>query len=441
MLTRIEIDGFKSLQNFSLDLEPFMAIVGVNGAGKSNLFDAMALLSRLASMPVREALKAGRGHIRDQFSLTKDGHVSKMTFAVELLLPKTVTLPLGKTAQVVRTRVRYELELERLVAQGSIEVVAITQELLLLLTRENDLWLSKHPHFEQPRYSEDTPSTLLRLKTQNTSESLNSAWFEPRSLGPGIDQASIQIAKSLESALHENHRDKPLVLAQELSRLLIVQATQQALQSCRFSQVEPSRLRATSEAADATTLARDGSNLPTVFAALSPEVKGRVRANVVRFVPGLRDVEAKQRDDEFYLEVTSTDGRRFPARILSDGTLRILALLTLLYSSPAGSLIAIEELENGIYPGRFVDLLETLVEATSPEANGLQILLTSHSPTVIAALKEKSRALAFIDTVSIAGQRVTRVRQMQDAPTDRGATSISRQEVEQILEVSQPEGL
>ncbi|NJN68174.1 MAG: AAA family ATPase [Chloroflexaceae bacterium] len=40
MITRIEIDGFKTFQNFKLELGPFQVIVGVNGTGKSNLFDA-----------------------------------------------------------------------------------------------------------------------------------------------------------------------------------------------------------------------------------------------------------------------------------------------------------------------------------------------------------------------------------------------------------------
>jgi AAA15 family ATPase/GTPase len=36
MLTRIEIDGFKTFRHFALDLEPFQVIVGPNGVGKSN---------------------------------------------------------------------------------------------------------------------------------------------------------------------------------------------------------------------------------------------------------------------------------------------------------------------------------------------------------------------------------------------------------------------
>ncbi len=38
VLTRIEIDGFKTFCGFSLDLQPFNVIAGANASGKSNLF-------------------------------------------------------------------------------------------------------------------------------------------------------------------------------------------------------------------------------------------------------------------------------------------------------------------------------------------------------------------------------------------------------------------
>ena len=61
MITRIELDGFKTFQDFKLELAPFQVIVGPNGAGKSNLFDALRLLSRLADVDLRSAFQALRG--------------------------------------------------------------------------------------------------------------------------------------------------------------------------------------------------------------------------------------------------------------------------------------------------------------------------------------------------------------------------------------------
>ncbi len=45
MITRIEIDGFKSFLNFELDVPPLLALIGPNASGKSNFFDALTFLS------------------------------------------------------------------------------------------------------------------------------------------------------------------------------------------------------------------------------------------------------------------------------------------------------------------------------------------------------------------------------------------------------------
>jgi AAA15 family ATPase/GTPase len=49
MMTRIEIDGFKSFSQFAIDLKPFHVLIGPNGGGKSNLFEALHFLSTLVT--------------------------------------------------------------------------------------------------------------------------------------------------------------------------------------------------------------------------------------------------------------------------------------------------------------------------------------------------------------------------------------------------------
>ena len=48
MLTYVKISGFKSFHDFEMEFTPFTVIAGANASGKSNLFDALSLLSRLA---------------------------------------------------------------------------------------------------------------------------------------------------------------------------------------------------------------------------------------------------------------------------------------------------------------------------------------------------------------------------------------------------------
>ena len=73
MLTRIEIDGFKSFENFGMDVGPLTVILGPNASGKSNLFDAIRLLSRLADTDLRTAVTDLRGEPHELFRRHPDG--------------------------------------------------------------------------------------------------------------------------------------------------------------------------------------------------------------------------------------------------------------------------------------------------------------------------------------------------------------------------------
>ncbi len=45
MIERVKAQGYKSLKDVEVELQPLTVIFGPNAAGKSNLFDALALLS------------------------------------------------------------------------------------------------------------------------------------------------------------------------------------------------------------------------------------------------------------------------------------------------------------------------------------------------------------------------------------------------------------
>ena len=60
MLTRLEVSGFKNLRDVVVDLGPFTVVAGPNGVGKSNLFDAIHLLSLLVDHPIKDAFRRVR---------------------------------------------------------------------------------------------------------------------------------------------------------------------------------------------------------------------------------------------------------------------------------------------------------------------------------------------------------------------------------------------
>ncbi|WP_438024269.1 AAA family ATPase [Sorangium sp. So ce233] len=382
MITRIEVDGFKSLRGFTLDLEPLTAIVGANGAGKSNLLDALHLLSRLAQTSATEALKGGRGAIRDQFSRLRDGAAGRIRIGVEMLLGADRDASQDQLA----TRYWYTAEIERVTLSSGIEDITVEEHSDVIDGPvEPDTWMARHPALascgDPARKSQDRALKLRRIE-------------------------------------HE-------------------------LSAIRVIHFEPSRLRLPSERAAGAALAEDGSNLPTALAALAPAARAQIRADLAELIPGFRSFEVVPMDEELRLEVEFTDGARVPARVLSDGTLRLIALLTVLRGSPSGALIAVEEPENGIYPGRLRALIDRLVEATTPKGDVLppQVLLTSHSPAILAALHGRPESLVFADLVRRGDDlRSTRMRHVRagDGP-ERDPSTVSRREIERILDAARPE--
>ncbi|WP_407566873.1 AAA family ATPase [Polymorphospora sp. A560] len=153
MLTRIEIDGFKSFRDFELDVPPFLVIIGRNAAGKSNLFDAIRFLGRLAGEPVLEAAQHMRGDLVDLFHRRTDGAaVDQMSFAVEVLLDRSVTDAFGDTAEVNHTRLRYELTIElRPGGPGGTKRPYVARESVRRIRRAADQWVEQFvgPHRDQ----------------------------------------------------------------------------------------------------------------------------------------------------------------------------------------------------------------------------------------------------------------------------------------------------
>src|ERR1039458_3298910 len=111
MLTRIEIDGFKTFEGFGLDLEPLAIVGGPNASGKSNLFDALRFLSLLAQYDIRTAMQGLRGEPEELFRQTPTGSSDCMSFAVEVLLSRKGVDAFGTSYETPAQRLRYELKL------------------------------------------------------------------------------------------------------------------------------------------------------------------------------------------------------------------------------------------------------------------------------------------------------------------------------------------
>jgi len=150
MLTRIEIDGFKTFSQFSLDVDPFMAILGPNAAGKSNLFDALRLLCRLAEHNLHEAVQGLRGEPLELFHRGSDGSPgTRMSITAEVLLHPHAKDPWQTPVEVSHTRIRYQVTVERRADEKGIERLVVMHERAEPILRQNDTWDHRRSAFDQ----------------------------------------------------------------------------------------------------------------------------------------------------------------------------------------------------------------------------------------------------------------------------------------------------
>ncbi len=406
MITRLEIDGFKSLRDFAVDLEPFTVFIGPNSAGKSNILEAVGLLARLARMPIVEAFKGGRGRIIDQFTRHGSTNVQSMRFAVEYFEYEPRPRPAD-----FQTRYRHELTIELHETKRGVQQLCVGDERFLAMARAADRWIEQHPEFEHCAGYGDAGTDFLATRPKSPNH------ITLRKANMGLRLLHLDAV----------HLDQP------------------------------------SERTDMGELASDASNLPTILATLPDSALGAIRAELAAMVPGIASFDILLGKDDFAIEFQLSGGELLPARLISDGTLRILALLTALHMEPQPSLLGIEEPENGVFSGRLRVLLERLrrasrepdeaaelnarptevsvgFSAATPNWRVPQILITTHSPVILSGLLSEPRHLRFIDMVRRNGERVTRARTVGPVSSPQeGRFVISPREIETILDTSHGE--
>jgi predicted ATPase len=205
------------------------------------------------------------------------------------------------------------------------------------------------------------------------------------------------------------------------------------MQSWRLLQLEPSSLRQPDEFKASTKLETDGSHLPATLYHLArfnkntngqpgDEVEAQVYAQVANRLADLIDdvdkvwIDRDDRRELLTLMVTGRDGTSHPARSLSDGTMRFLALAVLDLDPEAQGLLCLEEPENGIHPERIPKILNLLQDIATDvdEPIGLdnplrQVIINTHSPAVVQQVPDDSLLVAELKETVHLGQRFKRV--------------------------------
>lgn len=425
MLTRLKVSGFKNLVEVDVRFGPFTCVAGANGAGKSNLFDAIRFLSALAAnQTLIEAARSVRDEhgknndIRSLFHHAGDKYADKMSFEVEMLVPPNAVDDLGQDARAQHTLLKYQLELGwrnggNGGGGGANPIEILREELRSLRRAEAEKYLL-FPH--SPKWRKSVVTGALKARPGGYYISTK----EPAS----SDQARIikvhqdQGAAPLTNNKKKGHGRAREVLASALPRTIIssVQAAESPTALCArkemqawiLLQLEPAELRQHDDFSNPTQLTSTGLHLASTLHRLASQgdadaVYCSVANRLSELIGNVKKIRVNrdEKHETLTICVVGADGTEHAARALSDGTLRFLALTVLELDSEAGGLICLEEPENGIHPDRIPAILRLLQDiATDPdepvgEGNPLrQVIINTHSPMVVTAVPTPSLLLA-----------------------------------------------
>ncbi len=383
MITRIELDGFKTFQKFSLDLAPLQVIVGANGAGKSNLFDALRLLGRLAGSGLTSAYQEARGQVGELFTIRPGGRrATQMRLAVELLVARRVQDSWGTSRELTYPRMRYELVIERRNNSLGPDGISLIREVLTPMPRHKDRWTRA--------YNLNTGGAWVPAMTGGRSPLIST----------NVDNARSAIS------LHQDGRGGlRRVAADQAKRTLLsgIQSTEfphafaaaEEMRSWRFLSLNAETLRNPSQRSASDRMRADGGNLANALArifAADPSSVSAISLELAGRVPGVLKVEVEEDRgrDLNTVWIGMEDGRRFPTRALSEGTLRLLALSTLRHDPAHEGLLCIEEPERSVHPSSLKGLTELLqdlaTDFSQPDDADLplrQVLCNTQSPVFI----------------------------------------------------------
>jgi predicted ATPase len=138
-------------------------------------------------------------------------------------------------------------------------------------------------------------------------------------------------------------------------------------------------------------LAKNGSNLSSVLYYLSkkyPDVLQRILQRIKQLPEEpIVDFDFTKTPDEVLCGFQYDNALKMSAKLLSDGTLRALAILTALETVPEGSRVIIEEIDNGVHASRTKVLIDAIWEASN--RRNLKTLITTHNSATLDGLEDE----------------------------------------------------
>jgi predicted ATPase len=380
MITLVEALNFRCLRYVRQPLGPFHVLVGPNASGKTTFLDVVAFLGNLVGAGPSAAIDERTNDFRD---LTWGRKGDRFELAVEARIPEDRRKKLPSNGSRFDT-VRYEVALGPDRETGETGLLA---ENVLLKVSEEARGGQRKLQFPDPLPPAGTVLTSKRVKgtrrVVSKAEGGNDNFYSETldKSGKGYFP-SIKLGPT-RSALADLPADKSRFPVATWLRDLLGRGVQNFVLNSML-------LRKASPPGKGRAFRTDGSNLPWVIAELEADKErfnqwlDHVRQTALPDLDHVRTVERAD-DRHRYLLVRYRNGVEVPSWVISDGTLRLLALTIVPYLADFRGVCLIEEPENGIHP----TAVEAVYQSLS-SAYDAQVLVATHSPVILSLVNPEA---------------------------------------------------
>ncbi|MFQ5734023.1 MAG: AAA family ATPase [Planctomycetaceae bacterium] len=379
MITLIEALNYRCLRHIRQPLGRFHVLVGPNASGKTTMLDVVEFLGSIVSEGLEEAIG---DRTPDPRNLLFRGEGDLLELAIEAEIPPDLRshLPLE------HTHIRYEIAV-------SIDEVtgrpAIRNE-ALMFKQESTASEDQRTLFPElilpPQTIAARGRSTKRVLSKNAKSGKDNFYPEVKKGQGGGWVPSFQLGpyRSALANLPEDETRFPVatwfknLLSQRIQKIILDSLT----------------MRRASPPGQTDRFKTDGSNLPWVVERLIQENPEKFRdwiAHLQTALPDLFSLRTVEREDDRhrYLVIRYANEFDVPSWLVSDGTLRLLALTLPAYLPNLEGVYMIEEPENGIHP----KAVDTLIQSLS-NVYRAQVLLASHSPVILSAT-DSAEVLCF----------------------------------------------
>lgn len=361
MISSLRLKNFKNFADESIRFGPFTVIVGANATGKSNIRDALRFLHGIGHNYTLAEIVGGKigtgGH--QEWEPIRGG-------ASEIIRYGWKSFGLELQMQVDKDTMKY-----------FIEVGMDTSKPNRLRVIQENLWISDlmiyNAHIDGDSiHNQDSDTRLcICLPKEESQNRYGSKIAFSRNKA-----VASQIYESKQWNIFQTYRSPILLLLESLQRI-------------RFFEPVPARMRKPAPP-EMTVLGDQGENLPSVL--MNTCKNERERSFIAEWICELTLMDVK--DFEFlkdlrgliHLMIRDGDNRRVSADSASDGTLRFLSMLTILFGQSANFTYLFEEINKGIHPSKIQLLLNLIQEQTYSQR--VQVVTTTHSSDLLSMLSD-----------------------------------------------------